>query len=81
MFYKATVQSVMLFGSETWCLTPATLQRLEGFHVKAARRMTGKMSVLASGVWVYPKTSEVLAAAGLHTIEYYVRVRRARILK
>ena len=28
MFYKATVQSVLLFGAETWCLTPATLQRL-----------------------------------------------------
>ena len=81
MFYKATVQSVLLFGSETWCLTPATLQRLEGFHVRAARRMTGRMPVLANGVWVYPKTEEVLAAAGLRSIEYYVRIRRARILK
>ena len=26
MFYKATVQSVLLFGSETWMLSPATLQ-------------------------------------------------------
>ena len=41
MFYKATAQSVHLFGSETWVLSPATLQRLEGFHVKVARRMTG----------------------------------------
>ena len=81
MFYRATVQSVLLFRLKTWCLTPATLQRLEGFHVKAARRMTGKMPILASGIWVYPKTSEVLAAAGLRNIEYYVRVRRARILK
>ena len=39
MFYKATVPAVLLFGSETWCLTPATLRRLEGFHVKAARQM------------------------------------------
>ena len=81
MFYKATVQSVLLFGSETWVLTPSTLERLEGFHVKAARRMTGKMPVLAHGIWTYPKTSEVLAAAGLRNIEHYVRVRRARIFK
>ena len=81
MFYRATVQSVLLFGSETWCLTPATLEGLEGFHVKAARRMTGKLPVLAQGIWTYLKTSEVLAAAGLGSIKYYVRVRRARILK
>ena len=79
MFYKATVQSVLLFGSETWALTPSTLKRLEGFHVRAARRMTGMMPVSANGLWTYRKKSEVLAAAGLRTIEHYVRVRRARI--
>ena len=41
MFYKATVQSVLHFGGKTGVLSPATLQRLEGFHVKSARRMTG----------------------------------------
>ena len=81
MIYRATVQSVLLFGSKTWYLTPATLERLEGFHVKAARRMSGKLPVLAQGIWTYPKTSEVLAAAGLRTIEHYVRKRRDRILK
>ena len=72
---------MLLFGSETWVLTPSTLERLEGFHVKAARHMTGKLPVLAHGIWTYPKTSEVLAAAGLRNIEHYVRVRRANILK
>ena len=43
MLYKATVQSVLLFGSETWALTLSTIKRLEGFHVRAAQRMTGKM--------------------------------------
>ena len=49
MFYKATVQSVLLFGSETWCLDPAALKSLEGFYVKAARRMTGMLPKLTSG--------------------------------
>ena len=80
MFYKATVQAVLLFGRETWCLAPATLKRLEGFHVKAARCMTGLLPKMTGGTWKYPKTKTVLAAAGLHTIEYYVQVRRARIL-
>jgi hypothetical protein len=32
-FYKAVVQAVLLYGSETWNLTKAVLARLEGFHV------------------------------------------------
>ena len=51
MFYKATVQSVLLFGSETWCLAPAALKSLESFHVKATRRMTGMLPKLTSGRW------------------------------
>ena len=46
MFYKATVQAVLLFGSETWVFAPAALQRLEGFHVKAARQMTSMLPKL-----------------------------------
>ena len=80
MFYKATVQSVYLFGSKTWVLSPATLQRLEGFHVKAARRMPGLLPKKVGGTWKFPKTKTVLAAAGLHTIEHYVQVGRACIL-
>ena len=72
MFYKATVQSVHLFGSETWVLSSATLQRLEGFRVKAARRTTGLLPKKIRVSWKFPKTKTVLAAAGLHTIEHYV---------
>ena len=32
-FYCAVVQEVLLFGSETWVLTAAMLQKLEGVHV------------------------------------------------
>ena len=49
MFYKATVQSVLLFASKTWVLSPATLKRLEGFHAKAERRMTGLLPKLVGG--------------------------------
>ncbi len=31
VFYKAIVQAVLLFGSETWKLSPLSLKRLEGF--------------------------------------------------
>ena len=81
MFYKATVQSVLIFGSKTWVLLPATLQRLQGLHVKAARRMNGLLPKLLEGSWKLPKTKIVLAASGLHTIKNSVQVRRACIMR
>ena len=41
MFYKAIVQAVLLYGSETWSLLPLSLKGLEGFHIRAAWRMSG----------------------------------------
>ena len=32
MFYKAVVQSVLLYGSETWTLSASSMKCLEGFH-------------------------------------------------
>ena len=49
--------------------------------MKAARRMTVLLPKNVGGSWVFPKTKIVLAAAGVHTIEHYVQVRRARILR
>ncbi len=36
VFYKATMQSIPLFGSKTWNLSPVSLKSLEGFHMWAA---------------------------------------------
>jgi hypothetical protein len=33
MFYKATVQAMLLYGSETWGLSLLSMNRLEGFQV------------------------------------------------
>jgi hypothetical protein len=42
--YKATGHAVLLFGSETWKLSPLSLKSLlEGFHIWAAHHMAGKM--------------------------------------
>ena len=82
MFYKATVQAVLLFGSESWNLTPSAIKCLEGFHLRAARRMTGMMPCKQpDGSWTYPSSEKVLEKAGLHTIAEYIEVRRNTILK
>ena len=39
MFYKAVVQPVLVYGSESWNLTKTALVQLEGFHIRAAYRM------------------------------------------
>ena len=43
--------------------------------------MTGLLPKMTSGNWIYLKTKTVLAAAGLHTIKYYVHVPRASIMR
>ena len=39
-FYCAVVQVVLLFGLETWMLTSAMLQKIEGVHVSFLRQVT-----------------------------------------
>ncbi len=39
MFFKAVVMAVLLYGSESWSITPAALKRHEGFVIRAAYRM------------------------------------------
>jgi hypothetical protein len=69
MFYKAIVQSVLLFGSETWVITPDMLLTLEGFHNTVARRISGMMpSKTPNGEWHYPPLAQALQKAGLYTL-------------
>ena len=80
MFYTATVQAVLLYGSETWSLSPMSVKRLEGFHIHAAWRMSGmRPEKKPDGSWSYPRSKDVLEAAGLQTIAHYMDVRRQTV--
>jgi hypothetical protein len=80
MFYKATVQAMLLYGSETWSLSPLSMKRLEGFHIRAVWRMSGKRSEQnVDGSWTYPGSEDVLEAVGMKPITHYVAVRRQTI--
>jgi len=82
-FYKAIVQSVLLYDSETWVLSTASLARLKGFHLRAAYRMA-KKHVPRRGLhqqWVYPPSDKVLEECGMHTFEHYIDVRKETIAK
>jgi hypothetical protein len=73
---------VLLYGSESWNLPPSGMRVLEGFHVEAARRLTGMRPQRRTvGPWIYPKSKDVLRAARLKTIEEYVGRRGSNIAK
>jgi hypothetical protein len=76
MFYKVTVQAVLLYGNETWSLPPLSVKRLEGFHIRAAWRMSGlQPEKKPDGSWPYPHLVDVLEKAGLEKITHYMGVR------
>jgi hypothetical protein len=80
IFYIAIVQVVLLFGSETWKLSPLSLKSVEGFHIRAARCMAGKMPTKnPDGTWTYPSSRDVLKAVGLQTINHYIGACRETI--
>jgi hypothetical protein len=80
IFYKATVQSILLFGSKTWNLSLQSLKCLEGFHKRAAWRMSGKrLTKLPDGTWTYLNSAAVLDKVGLKNIAHYIGMRRQHI--
>ena len=44
ILYKAVVQTVLLYGSESWGATEAMLKVLEGFHHRESRRIVVMMA-------------------------------------
>jgi hypothetical protein len=80
-FYKAVVQAILLYGSETWVLSWTALARLERFDICAAYRMAKmhKPKRGAGTTWIYPWSVDVLRECGLKTMEEYIGIRRQTI--
>ena len=55
--YLAVAQSVMLYGSDTWVLTPHMKRVLGGSDHRVARRLMGRQPRRErDGGWIYPPT-------------------------
>ena len=51
-FYKAVAQAVLLFGAETWVLTPSMEEALDIFQNRVAQRITGRQPHRpGGGIW------------------------------
>ena len=83
MFYRAVIQSVLLFGCETWVLSDTIKRLLRGFHIKAAYQMAKlyKPRKDENGVWTYPASKDALEEVGLLTIDEYIERRRETIVE
>jgi len=82
IFFKATVQAVLLFGSETWNLTPSAVKYLEGFQVQAAYRIARVHKLSRNpidGSWAYPPSEDVLEEVGIHPIVHHIEVQRQMV--
>lgn len=81
-FYKAVVQSVMLYGAETWTISVTMKKILETFNNQVARNLTRtyiRPNVNDTSEWIYPDTEEVLSMENLKTLEEYTRNRRMHL--
>ena len=73
----AVVQKVMLYGSETWVMTPCIGRVLGGFHHRVDRRLRGRQPRIGQGGgWVYLPLEEEMSEAGLNEVETYVYRRQ-----
>ena len=45
LFFKDVVQAVLLFGVETWVITPRMVKALGGFQTQVVRRLTVRLPV------------------------------------
>jgi hypothetical protein len=81
-FYKAVVQAILLYGSETWNLAASALARLEGFHIRTAYKMAQDHQLRqgANHVWTHPRSADVLEECGMLTIAEYIRKQRDTIV-
>ena len=75
--FKAVVQAVLLFGVETWVLTPRIERALESFRHRAARRITGKQTRRGGCVqWNYNPLKEEMQEEGFEGIRKAVTRRQ-----
>ena len=76
-FYKAVVQAVLLFGSETWVLDKRMRLMLRSFHHRCARFVAREFIMQdENGKWKYPKMEKVLEDCGLFPIDKYIARRK-----
>ena len=77
MFYVSLVQYILLFGVDTWVVTPCILKALYILNNRAAHQISSRFNQQQRNViWVYPPISETLMGALLSPFGYYITCRK-----
>ena len=79
IFYKVIVQSVLLYGSESWVLNEKAKNKLKSFHNRCARFITGRHIRKIDETWICPDTKTTLELADLLTTNEYIEQRKETI--
>ena len=81
-FYLTIVQSVLLYGADSWCITKSDMNKLNSFHLRAVRYLSGRhIRKKTDGEWEYPNHTELLKQCGLLELEIYIQRRRGTLYK
>ena len=76
-FYTAVTQAVLLFGEETWVLTPCMEKALDSFQSRVERKITGRQPrQRKDGRWEYPPLAGVLREAGIMGVRTSINRRQ-----
>ena len=79
IFCKTVLQVVLLFGSETWLVTPHMGRSLGGLQHRVSSRITGRQpKQQADGSWEYPPMEIDMQEAGFEDMgEYFPKRQNA----
>ena len=76
-FFKAVVQQVLLFGAETWVVTPIMERALNSFLHISARRITGRQPRIGKdGKWFKPPLEGAMKEAGFKDVRASINTRQ-----
>jgi exonuclease III len=76
MIYSSLVLSVLLYGSECWCMTKTLLRHLRSFHHRCARTMC--QITMHHTIKHHIKSKDLLQQLGIQSIEHYYNSRLLR---
>ena len=76
-FFKAVVRQVLLFGAETWVMTPRMERELNSFMHGAARRITERKPQRGRDrKWFYPSLEGPTKEAGFKDVRTSINTRQ-----
>ena len=78
--FNAVVQQVLLFGADTWVVSPVMERALSAFIYGAVRLLTGIQPWKGrDGKWYYPSLEGAIKEARITDVRTYINRRKNRV--